>query len=167
MKTLRTPAIILAALCVGFLIYLVYSAALLPERMATHFGGDGKPNGWMSRSADLVIFGALGVGLPLFFVVISIVIRFLPPRFINLPHREYWLSPERVLQTSAFITRQLLWMGCMTVLFLAGIHYLTIQANRMTPAHLPMDLFLTMLSTFLVGVGIWTFVFFRHFAKAV
>jgi hypothetical protein len=166
MKTLRTPAIVLTALCASFLIYLVYSAVLLPERMATHFGCDGQPDGWMSRSADLVIFGVLGIGLPLLFAGSSIVTRFLPPWFINISHREYWLSPERLPQTRAYIARQLLWMGCLMVLFLAGMHYLTIQANRITPAHLPMDLFLTVLGGFLAGVGIWSFIFIRHFTKA-
>jgi uncharacterized membrane protein len=166
MKTLRTPAIILTALCAGFVIYLVYSAALLPERMATHFSGDGKPNGWMNRSTDLIVFGALGVGMPLLFVIISLAARFIPARFFNIPHREYWLSPERRTETSTYISRQLLWMGCLVVLFLAGMHYLTIQANRMTPVHLPMDLFLMMLGGFVVGVGVWSFIFIRHFAKA-
>jgi uncharacterized membrane protein len=166
MKALRTPAIILAALCVGLLVYLVYSASLLPERMATHFGVDGQPDGWMSRSADLVFFGALGVGLPLLFVAISIVTRFIPARFFNIPHREYWLSPERRAETCTYISRQLLWMGCLMILFLAGVRYLTIQANRMTPVHLPMDLFLAMLGVFLVAVGVWIIIFIRHFTKA-
>jgi uncharacterized membrane protein len=162
MKTLHTPAIILTALCVGFQIFLFYSEALLPERMASHFSGGGEPNGWMSCSTDLFLFGALGAGLPLLFFILALVTRFIPAQFINLPHREYWLSPERRGETSTFITRQMLWMGCLMVLFLA----LTIEANRLTPVHLPMDLFLTMLGGFLVGIGVWRVVFIRHFAKA-
>ncbi len=167
MKTLRTPAIILTALCVGFELFLFYSAKLLPERMASHFGGDGRADGWMSRSGDLLVLGALGVALPVLFYILSFVTRIIPARFVNLPHREHWLSPERRVETSAYISRQMLWMGCLMVLFLAGVHCLTIQANRMTPVHLPMDLFLALLGGFLAGVGVWSVVFIRHFWKPV
>jgi len=165
MKKLRAPALVLTALCLGFLIFLGCSKTLLPERMASHFGGHGEANGWMSRTGDLFILGVTGVGLPLLFVILALVTPLIPPRFVNLPHREYWLSPAHRAETSTFITRQMLWMGCLMVLFLAGIHYLTIEANRLTPVHLPMNLFLTMLGGFLVALAAWSFHLIRHFSK--
>jgi uncharacterized membrane protein len=167
MKALRTPAIVLAAFCAGLLIYLACSVPLLPERVATHFGVGGEPNGWMNRSTHLIFVGAVGVGLPLLSIVIALVIRLIPARFVNLPHREYWLSPERRSQTCIYVSQQMLWLGCLEVLFFAGIQYLTIQANSTTPTHLPMDMFLTMVGGFLVAVALWIIVFIRHFAKAV
>jgi hypothetical protein len=56
-------------------------------------------------------------------------------------------------------------MGCLMVLFLAGIHYLTILANRATPPHLPMGLFLTLIGGFLSGVVAQSIFFIRHFLK--
>ena len=165
MKKNAVPLAVLGLLCAGYLIFIAGSASLLPERMATHFGGGGEANGWMSRSADLVFFGGLGVGLPLFFIILSLMTGWVPARFVNLPHREYWLSPERRAQTRAYISRQTIWMGCLTVLFLAGIHYLTILANRATPPHLPMGLFLALTGGFLSGVVAWSIVFTRHFLK--
>ena len=165
MKKNCIPILGLGLLCAGYLIFIAGSASLLPERMATHFGGGGEANGWMSRSADLVFFGGLGVGLPLFFIVLSLVIGLVPTRFVNLPHREYWLSPERREQTRAYISRQMIWMGCLMVLFLAGIHCLTILANRATPPHLPMGLFLMLTGGFQSGVVGWSIVFTRHFLK--
>jgi|SRR5208282_1558631 len=165
MKKNAVPLVVLGLLCAGYLIFIAGSASLLPERAAVHFGVDGKANGWMSRSADLIFFGGLGTGLPLLFVVLSLLTGMLPARFVNLPHREYWLSPERRAQTRAYISRQMIWMGCLTVLFLAGIHHLMIQANRVTPPHLPMGLFLALTGGFLAGVAAWSIVFIRHFAK--
>ena len=78
MKKNCIPILGLGLLCAGYLIFIVGSASLLPERMAIHFGAGGKANGWMSRSADLVFFGGLGVGLPLFFIVLSLVIGLVP-----------------------------------------------------------------------------------------
>lgn len=166
MKTLRTPAIVLAALCLGFSVYLACSAPLLPERVAIHFGASGQPNDWMSRSTHLLFMGALGLGLPLVFAVLALVIRLFPARFINLPHREYWLSPERQSQTYTYISRQLLWLACLEVVFFAGIQFLIVDANRMAPVQLSMERFLPMVGGFLVAVALWIIVFIRHFAKA-
>jgi uncharacterized membrane protein len=166
MKVLRTPAIVLAALWLGFLIYLAYSALLLPERVAIHFGADGQPNNWMSRTTHLLFMGALGVGLPLVSAVLALVVRLVPARVVNLPHREYWLSPERQSQTCTYISHQFLWLACLEVVFFAGIQFLIVEANRMTPVRLPTERFLVMVGGFLVAVAVWIVVFIRHFAKA-
>jgi len=165
MKKNAVPIAVLGLLCAGYLIFIAGSTSLLPERVATHFGGGGEANGWMSRTTDLAFLGGLGVGLPLFFIVLSLLTGLVPARFVNLPHREYWLSPERREQTRAYVSRQMIWMGCLMVLFLAGIHYLTILANRATPPHLPTGLFLALTGGFLFGVVGWSFVFTRHFLK--
>ena len=166
MKTLRTPAIVLAALCLSFLVYLAWSAPLLPEQVATHFGSGGQPNGWMSRSMHLLFMGALGVGLPLVSAVLALVVRLVPARFINVPHREYWLSPERQSQTCTYISRQLLWLACLEVVFFAGMQFLIVEANRTAPVQLPIGRFLPMVGGFLVAVAVWVIVLIRHFAKA-
>lgn len=165
MKNNAVPLAVLGLFCAGYLIFIAGSAPLLPDRMATHFGGGGEANGWMNRSSDLVFMGGLGVGLPLFFIILALLTGLVPTRFVNLPHREYWLSPERRAQTRAYISRQMIWMGCLMILFLAGIHYSMIQANRVTPPHLPMGLFLALTGGFLAGVAAWSIVFIRHFAK--
>jgi uncharacterized membrane protein len=165
MKKDAVPFVVLGLFCAGYLIFIAGSASLLPERVASHFGVGGQADGWMNRSTDLAFFGGLGVGLPLFFIVLSLLTGLMPARFVNLPHREYWLAPERRAQTRTYILRQMVWMSCWMVLFLAGIHYLTILANRVTPPHLPMDLLLTLSGGFLFGVVGWSIVFTRHFLK--
>jgi len=165
MKSNNVPYLLLGFLCAGYLIFIAASTPLLPERMAVHFGADGEANGWMSRSADQILLGGLGAGMPLLFVALSLLTGLIPARFINLPHREYWLSPERRAQTRTYISRQMIWMGCLMVLFLGGIHGLTIQSNRVTPPHLAMNLFWTLVGGFLAGVASWSIIFIRHFAK--
>ena len=165
MKKNVIPAIVLFLLCTAYLIFIFVSAPLLPEKMAAHFGGNGGANGWMNRSADLLFMGALGVGLPLLFIVLSLLIGLMPLRFVNLLHRDYWLSPERLAETRAYISNQMICMGSLMVLFLAGVHGLMIQANRMTPPRLPMVPFLILLGAFLAGTLIWSIVFVCHFLK--
>jgi uncharacterized membrane protein len=163
MKEIRAPAILLVLLCLGFLLYVSQTSSALPERMATHFEIDGQPNGWMSRSDYVAFISMFGVGLPLFVVAVVVLCRFLPDWTVNIPHREYWLSPERRSQTYDFLLARSLWLACPVVGFVGGMHYLTVLANRSVPVHLPGNLLFMMLALFLAILGIWAVGLVRHF----
>jgi hypothetical protein len=120
----------------------------------------------MSRSTHLRLQGALGVGLPLVFALLAWVVPKVPPRFVSLPHREYWMSPLRQAETCDYISRRLLWLACLEVVFFAGVHFLTVQANRRVPVQLPMEIFLPLIGGFLVAVVGWAIAFIRHFTRA-
>jgi hypothetical protein len=165
MRTLRPPSIVLGVLCVGFLVWITCSAAWLPERVAVHFGSGGEANGWMTRSAHLLFIGALGVGVPLLFAGLVLLIGWIPAQFINVPRRDYWLAPEREAETRGLISRGLLWLGCLMVVFFSGIQLLLVQANLVAPAHWPMQWGLPVTGGFLVGVGLWLAYFIGCFAK--
>jgi len=162
-KPIRTSAILFALLCLGFLMYVNQTSSVLPERIATHFGIGGQPNGWMSRSGYVAFISSFGVGLPLFLVVVFVLCRFLPVWTVNIPHREYWLSPERRSQTYDYLLAHGFWLACSLVGFVGGMHYLTIQANHNVPVHLPGNLLFAMLAIFLSVVGSFVFGLVRHF----
>jgi len=163
MKSIRTSAILFILLCLGFVLYVNQTSSVLPERMATHFGVGGQPNGWMSRSGYVAFIRIFGVGLPWFIVVTFVLCRFLPDWTFNIPNREYWLSPERRSETDEYLLAHGLWLACSLVGFIGGMHYLTIHANRSVPVHLPGDLLLTLLAIFLAVLGIWAVGLVRHF----
>lgn len=156
---------VLALLCAGYLIFIAATMSLLPERAAMHFGANGQADNWMTRAAAVTFFVIMGFATVGVFVVLSLVLQWMPNWTFNLPHRDYWLAPERRAETIAFISRQLIWIGCGMVFFFAGIYWLTILANRHTPAHLPMELFLPMLICFLLALSVWVIAFFRRFGK--
>ena len=163
MKPIRTPAILLILLCLGFLLYVSQTSSMLPERMASHFGIDGQPNGWMCRSGYVVFISLFGVGLPAFVAGLVAFCRFLPDWTVNIPHREHWLSPEHRSQTYDYLLARSLWLACLVVGFVGGMHYLTMLANRSVPVHLPGGLLFMMLAIFLAILGIWSVGLFRHF----
>jgi hypothetical protein len=163
MKPVRPPAILFILLCLGYLLYLNQTLSLLPERVASHFDVGGQPNGWMTRSGYMTFMGIFGLGLPLFVVVLCFLSRFLPDWTFNLPHREFWLSPEQRSQTYEYLLARSLWLACPLVGFVGGTHYLTIQANCSVPVHLPSGPLLTLLAIFLAGVALWVVGLVRHF----
>jgi uncharacterized membrane protein len=165
MKSSRKPALILQFLCAAFLTYLIVSSNQLPERVATHFDMDGKPNGWMSRSSLLVLSITLGIGLPLGALLLFFGSRFLPKAFLNIPNRDYWLEDSRRQETFSYLSRQSLWLNSILVCFLMGIHFLVVQANLSPQKHLSTPVLFTFCGLFLVAIGIWVGSIFRHFNK--
>ncbi len=162
---LRIPATLLVVILFSFLVYLFSAGSSLPDPVATHFGGDNMPNDYMSRSAVIAIFGALGIALPLFLILVAATIRFLPAQFVNIPHREYWLAAERKSETMMFIAQHILWLSCLIVLFLSGTFHLIIRANAVTPVQLPTQLTWIVVGCFLAGLAAWCIVLVHHFGK--
>ena len=165
MKSLRSPAAILALLYVCFLKCWSWSALQLPERVASHFNGSGEPNGWMSRSANQMSMLVFGLVFPLFVVVLCSLMRFLPASLINLPDKDYWLAPERRGETFNYLVEHSLWFSCMAVCFVIGLQYSIVQANRQMPPHLSSALLLALAGLFLAGTGGWVVSLLRHFRQ--
>jgi hypothetical protein len=70
----------------------VYASS--PERVPVHYAVDGTPDRWGSPVAPLIAYLCLiGLGSA-FFLALPAIIRRAPKGMINLPNREYWLSPE-------------------------------------------------------------------------
>lgn len=164
MRKNLVPLVMLVLLTVGYAVLVWLDASQLPERVAIHFGIGGRANGWADRH-QAVLFSEILTIVPVIFLALALLMRVFPAGAFNLPHRDYWLAPERRAETVAAISSQLMWMGCLMVLFLSGVYWLTIEANRLTPPHLPMQSFLVLLISFLAATGIWMVLFLRRFFK--
>jgi len=157
----------LGLLYLCFFGYLAFSVSYLPERVATHFDGNGQPNGWMSISSHLLFMAVFGLAFPLFVPAISFVSRFFPDRFQNIPHRDYWFSPSRRIETLAYLFRHSLWFACIALCFVMGVHFSIIHANHLPQAHLSILLILALAGCFLAGTAFWGVIMFRHFNHVV
>ena len=164
MKNNLVPVLVLVLLTAAYALFVAGAATQLPERVAVHFGANGHADGWADRQEATRLFEIL-TAVPAIFLVLALVMGVMPAGAFNLPHRDYWLAPERRAQTIALVSRQLIWMGCLMVLFLAGVFWLTIQANRLASPQLPMAGFLVLLVAFLTATAVWTIRFLRRFFK--
>jgi len=155
MRMIRAPTLVLGLLYLCFFGCLTSSSSHLPSRVATHFDGSGRPNGWMSRTSHLRSMIVFGLAFPLFVPAMIYAGRFLPDRFYNLPRRDYWLAPARRPETMAYLFRHSLWFSSMALCFVIGIHFLTIRANNLAQAHLSTPLVLLLAGCFLAGTAVW------------
>jgi uncharacterized membrane protein len=127
---------ILAAFAVGPVAAILHErmwVARLPERVATHFGVDGAPNGWMSRDDATTFYLAVVIGLNLLFFLISVSLGALPSSMVNIPNREYWLAPERRDETVRRMSVRLAIFVLALSAFVIVVFHMTFQAS--TEAH--------------------------------
>lgn len=110
-------------------LQLVLQFPSLPERVATHFGAGGEPNGFSSKSVFVLMMLAFVIGMPIFLVVLAKIMRYLPKSMINIPNREYYLHPDRAEKTLAEMETSMIWLATITEIFLIGLVQLTISAN--------------------------------------
>lgn len=146
---LRTPRI-LVFLLIAAVAELVSLAPGMPDVVATHFDGAGHPNGGMSRAGWvafqlglLAVMGATFLGVPF-------LLGRLPSTLINIPHREYWLSPERRAGSMTALRNWLAVVGCGVVLLLMAVTGMVHHANRMSPPRLSSPVFVACLASFLL-----------------
>ncbi len=159
----RLPCMALGVLLVAAVGYIVATTGSLPATVATHFDGNGRPNGWMTRDGYRVFMLAFTVGLPLF---VAAAVGWLPrrfPRAVNIPSREHWFAPERRDAALAYLARHGCLLGCLMVLFSVAIHALILDAHAASPPRLASDRLLWMLAAFLIGITAWAFALFRRF----
>src|ERR1035441_10418639 len=108
---LIAPLFALAICYVLFFAYVITSYASLPAHVASHFDIEGRPNGWMSRGTCVGFTLGLGLLVPAFIVGMMAGAGRIPVSFINLPHRDYWLAPERRHAALAILLRYSLWFA--------------------------------------------------------
>lgn len=135
--------------------YLLYVAARIwqmPEVMATHFGIDGRADGWMSRSSFLVVsvaLAALAVGMRWF---IGFTGRL--QKGINIPgYNELSAEGKTVF---AEVMQHKSWLfGCLFIGFLFVINMLTISTNQMASGRLAVLPVLLLTVVFLAAILWW------------
>jgi hypothetical protein len=144
---------------------LVISATTLelPARVASHFGPGNLANDAMDRLSYLMLMLGLAVGLPVLLVATFSRMPRAMERKLNIPHRDYWLAPERRQRTLAYLGSHACWLGTLLAAYLTGVHLVLLAANAVQPPRLPVQPFVTLLALFLCGMALWIFALVSRF----
>jgi uncharacterized membrane protein len=161
----RLPKLVFVLLAVYAMLHFSSLYAQLPERVASHFDAQGHANGWQSKQAFFqilvivsVLAAAIGFGVPR-------IIAAVPAQLINLPNKEYWLSPEHLVETQEFLSSYFAWFGCVLFFFLISTFDYAVAYN-LHPGKRPDIVRLWyMLAGFLIFVIVWTIRMIAKFAR--
>lgn len=163
MKPPLVRLILLLVCLLSFSAYVTTSSADLPVRVATHFDIHGHPDGWMSRDGHVRFMLSFGWLFPLLILGIFFVLRFLPPGLVNMPNRDYWLSPDHRGATSDWLFGHGVWLSILGVGFCAGMHALVLQASRSPGGQISNQMLLALAGAFIAGVVAWIIGMIRRF----
>jgi len=106
----------------------------------------------------VVLAAAVGFGIPR-------IIGAMPVSLINLPNKEFWLSPERRAETLSYLQMHMAWFGCALLAFLLFVMELVYRANLQSPPRLNSAAFVPGLVVFLLFVGVSTLRLVARFAR--
>lgn len=110
-------------------VQIAYFYPQLPGVIASHFDISGAPNSWMPKSAFFGLFCFIYVFYAVLFWLLPHLIMASPASLINLPNKDYWLSPGRREITAHLIGDQMAWFGVALTAFLIAVCQLAIVAN--------------------------------------
>ena len=165
MQDARLPKLIFAVLAVGAAIYFSAYYAQMPDVVASHFNGRGVPNGWQTKPAFFGLFAAVSILIAMIGFGIPRIIASVPPRLINLPNKQYWLAPEHLAETMAFLNAYFAWFGCAVFLIMILTFDNAIQSN-LHPNHRPdVSRMWYILAGFLTFLVVWIIRMFTRFGR--
>jgi hypothetical protein len=96
------------------------------------------------------------------FVAIAFALPSIPNRWWNIPHKDYWLAPERRSNTVQYVRTQTLWAAVIIGTAMVSLWQSTINANVRPELHWPANFWWTLI---IMGVvfAVWMFRFLGHF----
>ena len=108
-------------------IVIFASGSQLPAEVASHFDGDGRADATLSRDAYLLLMIVVADGVPA--LTWWLQCRAARQGQINIPHREFWLAPERRLESVRYMCRHAGFMALALLALLVGVHLLVVKAH--------------------------------------
>jgi uncharacterized membrane protein len=136
------------------ILFVTGTSSELPLTVASHFDAAGQPNAFMSRSGYIRFVLCLAIGLPIAVLAVLTTV-YSRARDLKLPNRDYWLAPQRLDRTRAFLVAHGVWFGSLLVTLVCSVHWLELGANRLRPPHLSNQMFAAVLVGFLIATAAW------------
>ncbi len=161
----RFGTIALMLLLIVLAAFVWRSSFALPAVVASHFGSSGAADGYMSRGVYIALVLALIVGVPLLLALLPWSVAGKGGRKLNIPHREFWLAPERCDDTLAFIRVHGLWFAAAVAIFMAYVHWLVLRANELQPPRLSTSGMTAGLLVFFLLLAVWLAALYARFRR--
>jgi uncharacterized membrane protein len=149
-----------------FLVNIIFIAAslfILPDRVAMHFSGGGKPDSFGSKYVHAAAFAIAETFVFVIFLFIPYIVMKSPPGWMNMPNKAYWLSEENRPALRSKISTLFYEFATAFFVFMFAVNILAVKANLSEPIRLDNKLFNLILIGILVYTAYWCIKFFLSF----
>ena len=142
----------------AYVVALVWAAALLPDRVPSHFDAGGRVDDWSSRTSLLVVYTVIGlvvlVGIP----ALTRALAAGDGTWINMPQasKDYWLAPERRDEFRVRFGDDIEAFTALTGLLMTAILGLTTWVGTTGRDAVPWWVFVGLTGLYLVATAVWT-----------
>ena len=164
MQKTSLPFYVLLALIAAALIHLMHYYPQMSGKVAIHFNALGEADGWSEKSFFLWINIFLYCFMGLTFLGLGLLMKKIPVSMINLPNKEYRLSPERKETALSTVANYLYWFGCATMLLLLSIQHLVVRINLDGSGNIGPSIWVPLVG-YLIFTVIWLVKLFLNFQK--
>jgi uncharacterized membrane protein len=144
-------------------ILVLFSLAILPDRVAIHFGLGGTPDGWATNLTSTLMMLVMHILIFCSLYFSPRLLTVVPNRWISLPNRDYWLRPEHRSQAVEKFSQYMWQFGTALFLFMFLVGLLTLKANLSDPVRLDERLLVIALVIFLAFTVYWMIALLRAF----
>lgn len=125
----RVPRLVFLALLVACAVQALVYYPQLPANLASHFDGAGRANGWSSKAGFFALQALVVLLVAGLFGMLPAWLHRFPNQLINLPHKDYWLAPDRREATLGSVADAMTWFGCAALLLMLAVTQLVIRFN--------------------------------------
>jgi hypothetical protein len=106
MPNVKRALFLIAASAAVYATAAWWAATRLPDHgVAMHIDRSGHVNQYGSRASAVTYFVGLGGVLLLLAVAVVCLCRWTPVRYLNIPNKDYWITPER----APIVRRMIVW----------------------------------------------------------
>lgn len=152
---------LLALGATALVLVLVRGSFFGPPEIPLHFGLDGSADRMGSRGRWAAELGLAGAAVTAVFVGLLRWLPRLPVTALNLPHKEYWARPENEDRVRRMVAEDLGRIGAVTLLMLAAVGVLTIEAAEQPGPSLGRDA-LVVVGGYVALVLLWSLLAVRR-----
>ena len=164
MKAPRIALYVFLFLLFAAVVHAACYYPFLPEKVASHFGPGGEPDGWSTKQALIGVYLAVLAALAIPLLLTGWLLPKLPASMINLPHKKYWLAPERKAETCLVISRYFFWFASATIGLVITCMDITFRFNLGRVKDFDRSFWVAFL-TYVVFTVIWSVALLWRFRK--
>lgn len=119
-----------------FAVLTVWLWSTAPDTLPSHFGADGQPDDWSSKTSTFAILVPIGLVLPLAFTSRRLW-EMLPLALVNIPNKQYWIDQgETTYLYDCLMVFMRITAGAMALLMCTIVVQIVRTADGTTPGWL-------------------------------